>query len=197
MRILGIAGSPRKNANSTAMVKAALAGAKKAGASTELIQLRDYAFSSCIGCEKCRKDKACTGLSDGMTLLYPKIEAAKGLILASPVHFYNVTALMKAFIDRLYCYFDFDMDNRPRAWSSRLAGQGRKAVIMTVGEQADEKDMGVTMQALRLSISCLDYEITDEVQIMAKFDAGLVRRDHEDMARCEEAGTRLARALSG
>jgi multimeric flavodoxin WrbA len=195
MQILGIAASPRKNANSTAMVQAALAGAEKAGANTELVQLRDYMYSSCIGCEKCRTDKKCTGLSDGMTLLYPKIEAAKGIILASPVHFYNVTALMKAFIDRLYCYFDFDMENRPRAWSSRLAGQGRKAVVMTVGEQADEEDMGVTMQALRLSISCLDYEITDEVQVMAKFDTGLVRRDEEDSARCEQAGRELAQAL--
>jgi len=197
MQILGIGASPRKNANSTAMLRAALGAAQEAGAETDAALLRRYQFSSCIGCEKCRTDKKCTGLNDGMTLLYPKIEASKGLILASPVHFYNVTAMMKAFMDRLYCYFDFDMKNRPRGWSSRLADQGRKAVILGIGEQTDRKDLGVVMEAMRLPLESLGYEIVDEISILRIFDAGMVRRDDEAMARCEEAGRELAQALAG
>jgi multimeric flavodoxin WrbA len=192
MNIIGIGASPRKNSNSTAMLRAALSGAQAAGAETDSALLRRYRYSSCIGCEKCRADKKCTGLNDGMTLLYPKIEAAQGLILSTPVHFYNVTAMMKAFIDRLYCYFDFDMESRPRAWSSRLAGQGRKAVILAIGEQPDEEDAGFVMDAMRLPLESLGYELADSFLALNVFDAGRVRKDDEVMARCEEAGRELA-----
>lgn len=195
MQILGVGASPRKNSNSTAMMRAALSGAQAEGAETDSALLRRYQFSSCIGCEKCRTDKKCTGLNDGMTLLYPKIEAAHGLVLSTPVHFYNVTALCKAFIDRLYCYFDFDMKNRPRAWSSRLAGQGRKAVILAIGEQPDKHDLGVVMDAMRLPLESLGYEIVDSFNVLSVFDAGRVRKDDEALARCEEAGRELAKAL--
>ena len=126
-KVLGIGGSPRKGGNSDMLLKRLLKGASDEGVATEGIQLRDYQFQACIGCERCRKDKQCTGLQDGMQLIYPKIREASGLVLISPIYSYNMTALMKAFIDRLYCFYNFS-DERPGYWSSRLAGQGRKAV---------------------------------------------------------------------
>ncbi|THB63256.1 MAG: flavodoxin family protein, partial [Desulfovibrio sp.] len=127
-KILGVGGSPRSGGNSDVLLQNILAGAVEAGVETEAVHLRNYHFSSCIGCERCRKDKACTGLNDGMQLLYPKVEAARGLVLVSPTHQYNVTAIMKAFIDRLYAYYDFT-DDRPRGYSSRLAGKDRQAAV--------------------------------------------------------------------
>jgi multimeric flavodoxin WrbA len=195
MNVLAVTGSPRKNANSAAMARAALDGAQETGAVTELVRLKDYAFSSCIGCEKCRADKACTGLRDGMSLLYPKIEAARGMVLCSPVHNYNVTAMIKAFIDRLYCYYDFDMENRPRAWSSRLAGQGRKAVLMAVAEQESKHDMGVVFEAMRLPMTALGYEIVAEVPVLAIFDAGRVKNCEDIVETCRKWGKRLGDAV--
>ena len=126
--ILGIGGSPRKHGNSDVLLTRILQGARKEKIATEQIHLCDYNFEPCIGCEKCRKTKVCKGLNDGMQLLYPKIVTSRGLVLVSPTHNYNVTAWMKAFIDRLYCFYIFN-DSRPRGWSSRLAGQGRKAAV--------------------------------------------------------------------
>ncbi len=138
-QILGIGGSPRKGGNSDMLLQHVLQGARESYAVIENAHLRDIQFQSCIGCEKCRKDKICTGLQDGMSLLYPKVVAAKGLVLVSPTHNYNITALMKAFIDRLYCLYNFDNKNRPGEWSSQLDGQGRKAVIVAVCEQETKK----------------------------------------------------------
>jgi len=138
-QITGIGASPRKNGNSDILMKHILDGAKGSGVPVEDVRLRDYQFQPCIGCEKRRKDKICTGLNDGMHLLYPKIIGSQGLVLISPTHNYNVTAWMKAFIDRLYCFYIFD-NNCPRGWSSRLAGQGRKAVLVAVCEQETKKD---------------------------------------------------------
>ncbi len=71
------------------------------------IQLRDYHYLPCIGCEKCQNSTLCSGLNDGMQLIYPKLLEARGLVLVSPTHNLNVTAWMKAFIDRLYCLYQF------------------------------------------------------------------------------------------
>jgi len=64
-RILGIGGSPRANGNSDAVLKTMVKTLHRE-IKTEILQLRDYCFQSCIGCERCRKDKYCTGLNDGM-----------------------------------------------------------------------------------------------------------------------------------
>ena len=104
--ILAVGASPRASGNSDKLIAAALQGASGL-CSTEAVHLRDYTFSPCVGCEACRKTGACTKFNDGMSLIYPKLEQAQGLILASPVHNYNVTAWMKAFIDRLYPYYVF------------------------------------------------------------------------------------------
>jgi multimeric flavodoxin WrbA len=192
--ILGIEGSPRKNGNSHKMLHAVLSGAKNAGANHFSVHLRDYRYEPCVGCEACRKSKICTRFQDGMTLLYPKIQEAKGLVLISPVHNYNITAWMKAFIDRLYCYYDFG-DTRPRTWSSRLAGQGRKAVIGAIAEQADTKDMGFALEAMRLPLTALGFEIVAELPILGLFDRGIIAKNSEAIEQARLAGQELADAL--
>lgn len=190
-RILGICGSPRKGGNSDLLLERILAGAAQRGVPGEAVRLRDCRFEPCIGCEKCRKDGICTGLDDGMQPLYPKILGSRGLVLVSPTHNYNVTAWMKAFIDRLYCFYRFD-NNRPRGWSSSLAGQGRKAVIATICEQETKKDMGFTLEAMRLPLEALGYEIIGEMGVLRLFDKGSIRNEPKTLAEAERAGAQLA-----
>ncbi len=191
--ILGIGGSPRAHGNSASLLKAALDTARAEGVATRMVFLREYSFSSCIGCERCRKDKICTGLKDGMNLLYPWILEASGLILASPTHNYNITALMKAFIDRLYCFYDFT-DDHPRVYTSRLAGQGRKAAVIGVCEQTDLREMGATMEMLRMPIEPLGYEVIDELPVIGMFERGKVRSTSAiDDAR--SMGLKMAQAI--
>lgn len=189
-KILGIGGSPRKGGNSDILLQHVL---HKIG---ETKQLRDHQFQSCIGCEKCRKDRICTGLQDGMSLLYPKIIEAKGLVLVSPTHNYNITALMKAFIDRLYCFYNFDTKNRPGPWSSQLENQGRKAIIVAVCEQKDKKDMGFTLDAMRLPLEALGYEVIEELPVLGIFSRGKVKEKEKILAKASDLGTLLVKAIS-
>jgi multimeric flavodoxin WrbA len=194
-KILGIGSSPRKGGNSDILLKHILIGASNAGATTEEIQLRDYQFQSCIGCEKCRKAKQCLGLQDGMQLIYPKIIDSKGLVLISPTHNYNVTALMKAFIDRLYCFYDFSHE-RPRRWSSRLANQNRKAIIASIGEQtSQEEGTGFTLEAMRLPIEALGYEVIGELPVLGIFDKGRVKEQQQLLEKAEQLGSQLAKLV--
>ena len=192
--ILGIGGSPRKGGNTDILLNQIIEGVKQKGLLTEQILLRDHSIQPCIGCERCRKDKICTGLDDDMTTLYPKILRAGGLVLASPVHNYNITAWMKAFIDRLYCFYDFS-DDRPRGWTSRLANQRRQAVIATVCEQASKYDMGFTLEAMRRPLEALGYEIVGEFVAMNIFDRGKIKDDQALMTRAAKLGSDLAETI--
>ena len=195
-KVLGIGGSPRKGGNSDILLKLILKGARDEGIATEEIQLRDYQFQPCIGCEQCRKDKRCTGLQDGMQLIYPRIREAGGLVVISPIYSYNMTALMKSFIDRLYSFYDFS-DERPGYWSSQLANQGRKAIIAVVGEQAtrEEGGMDLTLETMRRSIKALGYEVIDELPVLGIFHKGKVKEYPQVLEQAEALGRRLASLL--
>jgi multimeric flavodoxin WrbA len=134
-------------------------------------------------------------LKDGMTLIYPELIESRGLILVSPTHNYNVTAWMKAFIDRLYCFYRFD-DNRPRRWSSRLSGEGRKAVLAAVYEQEKAEDMGFTLDAMRLPLEALGYEIVGMLPVPGIFDKGKVKEKAAVLAEASALGSKLAESLS-
>jgi len=194
--VLGIGGSPRKNGNSDVLLQHIGKGVDHAGIQADSVQLRDLDFKGCIGCERCRQDKICTGLHDGMSLLYPGILKSRGLALVCPTHNYNVTAWMKAFIDRLYCFYNFE-DTRPRAWSSRLTDQGRKAVLAVVCEQTDREDMGFALEAMRRPLEALGYEVVDELPVPGIFDRAKVKQSIDVLAMAEQLGASLAEALSG
>lgn len=193
--VLGVGASPRKSGNSDVLLDSILQGAAGQGLDTCRVNLRDYYFQPCLGCEKCRKDKICTQHKDGMTLVYPLVHESRGLVLVSPTHNYNITAWMKAFIDRLYCFYDFE-DTRPRAWASRLAGHGRKAVVAAVAEQADEYDMGFTLEAMKRPLQALGYEIVGELRVLGIFDRGLAGKREDVISSCTGLGEKLASALA-
>ena len=195
MLILGVSGSPRRGGNSDRVLGAILAGASERRAGTEVLYLSGMEISSCVGCERCRKDKVCTRFEDDLTPFYPKINQAEGVVLVTPVYNYNVTAWMKAFIDRLYCFYDFDNEH-PRGWSSRLAEQEKAATLAIVAEQVDPKDLGVTLEAMRMPMEALGYRIAGELAVPGVFEAGVVVDHPELLDQATRLGRDLAAALS-
>ena len=196
MKVLGISGSPRARGNTARLLTEILRGVSDAGGETSAVSLSGYTIEGCIGCERCRRDRTCTRFNDGMTLLYPRIVDADALVLGSPVYHYNVTSQMKAFIDRLYAFYDFT-DERPRGYSSRLADRERKAVVFAVGEQADPADLGVALEALSLPLRPLGYEVVAELPVLSCFEPGIIGKKEEVLAQAYRCGRELASALSG
>ena len=176
MYILGISGSPRKKGNTDIVLEKIISGAREYKIKAEIIYLRDYVVTPCIGCEKCRKDLTCSQFYDGMTLLYPKVEKADILVLGSPVYHYNITSMMKSFIDRLYPYYLFS-DERPRKYQSRLADKKRSGIIFSICEQIDQNEMGFAVEAMAKPLEALKYNIVETMPIPGFFDKGAVRED--------------------
>jgi multimeric flavodoxin WrbA len=194
VNILGIAGSPRAGGNTEVLLEAMLSGAAEEGAETEAVHLRTCAINPCTGCERCRKDLTCTRFYDSMHLLYPKIEAADGIILGSPTYNYNITPEMKAFIDRLYPYYRFS-DERPGPWSSYFTSRGRKAMVFTVAEQHDPAERGFAVEAMQRPLEALSFEVTEILRAEGYFAKSAVADDPAMRERAREAGRRFARRL--
>lgn len=194
MDILGIVGSSRKSGNTDMLVQKILAGAESRGCVTKLLFLADFSISPCTGCEGCRRRFRCV-VDDDMQQLYPLLEEAKGLVLGSPTYFYNVSGLMKNFIDRLYCYEFFDKQNRS-VWLGWHEVAGIKyAVTAAVCEQEKEEDMGFASEAMSRSLAAIGYRIVENVKARHAFAKGDVCRQPESMERAFSAGQKLAQTL--
>ena len=100
-KILGLVGSPRKEANTWLMVKKALEEAATiSGAATELYELSGKRINHCIGCQKCAELGQCVFKDDFMEFLEKYLEA-DGIIWGAPVYHMSIPSLMKAAIDRM------------------------------------------------------------------------------------------------
>ncbi len=191
-KVLAIVGSPRKNGNSVSMVKEALQAFSDKEYEKEIVYLRDHKYSSCIGCEKCAGDRRCP-VNDDMQKVYPVLEKADVLIFASPVYNYNITSWMKAFIDRLYCYYDWSEDRR--SWKSAL-GKNRPIGLLVIGEQDDPQYVGFALEAMKLPLKDLGFKIAGELVVTGKFEAGVVKDDETAMRKAYKLGLGLRQHLT-
>ncbi|MBA7681466.1 hypothetical protein ES703_89805 [subsurface metagenome] len=99
MKVLGIAGSPRRGGNTDLLLAEVMKGAASRGAEVKTIILNDLAISPCQHCDACLEAGRCK-IEDDMQMVYRELEDADRIVLASPIQFMGVTAQMKAMIDR-------------------------------------------------------------------------------------------------
>ena len=101
MFILGIQGSPRKKGNTNYLLTAFMNEAERFGVRTHIIEVAKKNIVPCLGCGFCEKNGYCVTQDDDMTSeIYPLLRKADVVVMASPIYFYNVTAQLKALIDR-------------------------------------------------------------------------------------------------
>ena len=105
MKIMLINGSPRKNWNTHKMLLEAERGAREAGAETELIHLYDLKYTDCVSCFACKMKGNKTGgicaVRDELRPVLQKITEADGVIIGSPIYFWNLTGQTLSFLNRL------------------------------------------------------------------------------------------------
>lgn len=133
MKILAIVGSPRLKGNTNFLVDQALDEARKLGAETEKIVISQHNVNPCLGHDNCASLTSCTQKDDADWIL-DKFYEADGVILASPVYYLNVTAQMKAFLDRNYF-----------PYKKNLRAKARAVGIIVVGEQMGIEDTLYTL----------------------------------------------------
>ena len=102
MKVVAISGSARKDGNTAILIKHVFAELEAEGIETELVQLAGKKIQGCRACYKCfaNKDRRCSVKNDVANECIAKMIEADGIILGSPTYFSDVTAEMKALIDR-------------------------------------------------------------------------------------------------
>ncbi len=100
MNIIAFNGSPRRNGNTSAMLKEFIRGAKEVNANVEEIIAQNVDLKYCTGCLKCNLIKQCAIRNDDWQELSQKILGAGVLVFASPIYFHHLTAPLKKILDR-------------------------------------------------------------------------------------------------
>ena len=99
MKVLGIAGSPRREGNTDILLAEVMKGAASKGAESKTIVINKLNITPCQHCDACLEKGECA-IKDDMQDIYKEFEQADVIVLASPIQFMGITAPMKALIDR-------------------------------------------------------------------------------------------------
>lgn len=97
MKVIYISGSPRKKSNTDYLLEISLSIT-----GGELIRLADHQIEFCTSCWACRKSGRCVIDDEMSNTLLPLLIESDAIVLGSPVYFNNVSAQLKAFIDRTW-----------------------------------------------------------------------------------------------
>jgi arsenate reductase len=105
MLVVGLQGSPRRKGNSRFLLDTFLQAAETHGARTELIEVDRRHIIPCKEYTVCETRGTCPIEDDVLHAIYPLIRRADVIVAATPVFFYNMTAQLKALIDRCQLFW--------------------------------------------------------------------------------------------
>ena len=156
IKIVAVYGSPRRKGNTATLLKKAVEGAKDAGAQVDEIFLRDLKMSPCLEIFGCMKSGECK-LKDDFQKARDQILASHGLILASPVFFYTVSAHTKILMDRFQSlwvkkyWIEKTPVNQPKVW--------RKGLFISVGATKGKKLFDGILLSMRYFFDTIDMKL--------------------------------------
>lgn len=182
IKVLGVSGSPR-DGNTATLVRSALMGAEVVpDVETEYVGLAGKRIDPCNGCLPCLEEGACV-IQDDMQPLYPKLLDADAIIIGSPVYFGSVSALCKAFLERVQGFGVGEKKLRLKIGGAIATGGsrngGQEAVLSTIHLWCHINDMipvGVTAPVSQLGVTASTSFDTDDVH-RDVFHLKLVDRD--------------------
>ena len=108
MKVLLINGSPKSDGNTSIAIDEMVKTFHEEGVETEVIQVGNKVIRGCIGCGKCFEKGSCV-FDDIVNETAPKLEAADGLVIATPVYYASANGTLVSFLDRLFYSASYDM----------------------------------------------------------------------------------------
>jgi multimeric flavodoxin WrbA len=131
-KLLVLIGSPRRAGNSATLAKAVQRGAEATGAEVSLRFVDDYISSFLRDCRLCRLPSGECSIADQFrTLFFENFIPAQGVIFCSPVYWYGLSAQMKAFLDRTFCYYAASYPDSARV----IDGMSRKRIGLVLASE--------------------------------------------------------------
>jgi multimeric flavodoxin WrbA len=192
-RILAVYGSPRREGNTAALLKQAVQGASDNGAQVEEIVLRDLKMSPCLEIYGCKKTGRCV-INDDFQKVYDQILASHGLIIASPIFFYTVSAHIKILMDRCQSFWV------KKYWIDKVPfGQGetkRKGLFISVAASKGKKLFDGALLSIQYFFDVLDTELWQSLLYRGIDFEGEIFKHPQHLDEAYEAGKAFAKELA-
>ncbi len=181
--ILILKGSPREKGNSATLAAQVFAGAKEAGAQVEDVYLHGMDIRPCDACDFCQEGDVGCVVKDDMQSLYPKLEQADAIVIASPIYWFTISAQMKLCIDRWYALES----------SQGSALKGKQLGIVLVYGDTDLYTSG-GINAIHTFESITRYIGMDMVEVVhgSAMDVGDAEKQPKLLERAYKLGQKLA-----
>lgn len=126
-KIVILNGSPRKNGNTSALVKAFTEGAESARNTVTEFFLDRMNINGCKGCFGGHSSKECPCVQkDDMSKIYPAVKECEVVVLATPLYYWNMSGQIRTAIDRLFALEEGD--------GNLLRGNGRSCALLMAAE---------------------------------------------------------------
>jgi multimeric flavodoxin WrbA len=187
MRVLGIHGSPRKGGNSDLLLQKALEGAGSAGAEVSSLRAVDLEMGGCEECGGCDETGECV-VDDDMQQVYPQLDAADAVILATPIFFYGPPAQLKALIDRAQAPW-----NRRRLSGKKTHDRGT-GYLIAVGATKGQNLFAGTELTARYFFDALDMNYGGAILFSRIDEQGAIANHPDALDQAYRLGRRAAGA---
>lgn len=126
-KIVILNGSPKRNGNTSALVKAFTEGAESAGHTVTEFFLDSMDIHGCKGCFGGHSSETCPCVQkDDMCKIYPAVKECEVVVLASPLYYWNMSGQLRTAVDRLFALEEGD--------GNLLRGQGRASALLMAAE---------------------------------------------------------------
>ena len=126
-KVVILNGSPRKNGNTSALVKAFNQGAESAGHTVTEFFLGGMDIHGCKGCFGGHSSRECPCVQqDDMNKIYPAVKDSDVVVLASPLYYWTMSGQLRTALDRLFALEEGD--------GNLLRGNGRGSVLLMAAE---------------------------------------------------------------
>ncbi|MDY6855417.1 MAG: flavodoxin family protein [Thermodesulfobacteriota bacterium] len=194
MRLVAIYGSPRQDGNTSVLLKEAVKGAKKEGAQVEEFVLRNLKMSPCLEIYAC-KDKGRCIIKDDFQVIYDQLLECEGLMLASPIFFYTVSAHTKIFMDRCQSFWakKYWIEKVPFT-EKRVRGKG---LFICVGATNGKRLFDGTLLTVKYFFEALDMEVSKTLLYRGLDFKGDVLKYPQYVEDAFQAGKELVHAIKG
>lgn len=126
-KIVVLNGSPRKNGNTSALVREFSKGAESTGNTVTVFFLGDMDIHECKGCFGGHSSRECPCVQkDDMDKIYPVVRKSDIVVLATPLYYWNMSGQLRTAVDRLFALEEGD--------GNLLRGNGRASALLMAAE---------------------------------------------------------------
>jgi multimeric flavodoxin WrbA len=184
-QVLCIAGSPRRGGNSDRLLEVVERGVDAAGGIPVRLEVSSAGIMPCRGCNSCSSTGRCV-IHDAMDDVYPLLDAAAAIVVASPVYFATVPASLKALYDRCQPYWArrYVLGESPRRHK-------RPGALLLVGGGGDPFGTQCAIVPTRSVFAVLGVELSETLELIGADASGDAGQHPDALEQAEKIGREL------